>query len=94
MALNAAEVPTTGLVKKTGQLAPIVLESNKGLPNTRATVAMARTGVFDSATSKCFVNLVDTPRLNYQNPTAPSRHSRAGGNPCLARWRLACLHPL
>jgi cyclophilin family peptidyl-prolyl cis-trans isomerase len=62
---------TAGLVKKTGQLAPIVLESNKGLLNTRATVAMARTGVFDSATSEFFVNLVDTPRLNYQSPTDP-----------------------
>jgi len=62
---------TTGLVKKTGQLAPIVLESNKGLLNTRATVAMARTSVFDSATSEFFVNLVDTPRLNYQSPTDP-----------------------
>ena len=62
---------TTGLVKKTGQLAPIALESNKGLLNARSTVAMARTGVFDSATSEFFINLADTPSLNYQSSTNP-----------------------
>ena len=62
---------TTGLVIKGGQLAPISLESNKGLLNTRSTVAMARTGVFDSATSEFFVNLVDSPRLDYQSSTEP-----------------------
>lgn len=62
---------TTGLVKKAGQLAPIALESNKGLLNTRGALAMARTSVFDSATSEFFINLADTPRLNYQSPTDP-----------------------
>lgn len=62
---------TTGLVKKTGQLAPIVLESNKGLLNTRSTVAMARTNVPDSATSEFFVNLVDNPALDYQSADKP-----------------------
>lgn len=33
---------TTGMVKKAGQIAPIALESNKGLLNTRSTLAMAR----------------------------------------------------
>ncbi len=39
--------------------APITLEANKGLSNTQWTVAMARTGVVDSATSQFFINLAD-----------------------------------
>lgn len=39
--------------------APIVLEDNAGLSNLRLTVAMARTGTPDSATSQFFVNLGD-----------------------------------
>jgi len=62
---------TKSLVKKTGQLAPIVLETNKGLLNTRSTVAMARTNVPDSATSEFFVNLVDNPALDYQSEANP-----------------------
>lgn len=62
---------TTGLVKKAGQLAPIVLESNKGLLNARATVAMARTSAFDSATSEFYFNLVNNTALDYQNPANP-----------------------
>ena len=62
---------TTAMVKKTGQLAPIALESNKGLPNTRSTVAMARTNVPDSATSEFFVNLADTPTLDYRSEASP-----------------------
>jgi peptidyl-prolyl cis-trans isomerase A (cyclophilin A) len=62
---------TTGLVKKVGQNAPIALESNKGLLNTRSTVAMARTSVPDSATSEFFVNLVDNPSLDYQSAANP-----------------------
>ena len=38
---------------------PIVLEDNNGLSNLRWTLAMARTGLPDSATSQFFVNLVD-----------------------------------
>jgi peptidyl-prolyl cis-trans isomerase A (cyclophilin A) len=62
---------TTGLVKKAGQVAPIALESNKGLLNTRSTVAMARTSVPDSATSEFFVNLVSNPSLDYQSAANP-----------------------
>ncbi len=62
---------TTGLVKKTGQNAPIALESNKGLLNSRGTVAMARTNVPDSATSEFFVNLVDNTSLDYQSAASP-----------------------
>ena len=62
---------TQGLVKKTGQLAPIVLESNNGLSNTRGTLAMARTNVPNSATSEFYVNLVDNRSLDYQSAANP-----------------------
>lgn len=62
---------TTGMVKKTGQLPPIPLESNTGLLNTRSTVAMARTNAPDSATSEFFINLADTPSLDYQSAANP-----------------------
>ena len=58
---------TTGMVGKSGLSAPIALESNKGLSNLRATVAMARTGVADSATSQFFINLADNTSLDYQD---------------------------
>lgn len=63
---------TSGMAKKSGQGNPIALESNKGLFNTRGTLAMARTGVADSATSEFFVNLVDNrAKLDYQSATSP-----------------------
>ena len=62
---------TTGMVKKAGQLAPIVLESNNGLSNVRASVAMARTNVANSATSEFFINLVDNLSLDYKNSGSP-----------------------
>ena len=62
---------TTGLVKKPGQAAPIVLESNNGLSNLRGTLAMARTDVPDSATSEFFVNLVDNLFLDYRDSANP-----------------------
>lgn len=62
---------TSGMVKKAGQLAPIVLESNNGLSNIRASVAMARTNVANSATSEFFINLVDNLSLDYKNSGSP-----------------------
>ena len=62
---------TKGLVKKADQLAPIVLESNNGLFNTRGTLAMARANVPNSATSEFYVNLVDNRSLDYQSPANP-----------------------
>ena len=62
---------TTGLIKKPGQLDPIELESNKGLSNSRSTVAMARTNVFNSATSEFYVNLVNNTFLDYKNAANP-----------------------
>lgn len=49
---------------------PIELEANNGLLNNRGTVAMARTGEPNSATSQFFINLVDNGFLN-ANPANP-----------------------
>ena len=62
---------TTGLVKKAGQSAAIELESNMGLSNLRGTLAMARTNVFNSATSEFFINVVDNTFLDYKNAGNP-----------------------
>lgn len=62
---------TTGGIKRSGQVAPIALETNKGLSNTRGMVAMARTANPNSATSEFFINLVDNLSLNYQNANSP-----------------------
>ena len=47
--------------------APIALESRSGLSNLRGTLAMARTGVPDSATSQFFVNVADNHFLDQPN---------------------------
>ena len=47
--------------------APIPLESRTGLSNVRGTLAMARTGIPDSATSQFFVNVVDNLFLDQPN---------------------------
>lgn len=61
----------TALVEKTPTYAAIALESQNGLANVRGTLAMARTAVANSATSQFYVNVVDNPSLNYQNPANP-----------------------
>ena len=43
---------------------PIKNEADNGLANERGTLAMARTGVVDSATSQFFINLRDNDFLN------------------------------
>lgn len=58
----------TADMKQKPTRAPIALESRNGLKNARGTIAMARTGVPDSATSQFFINVVDNPRLDYPNP--------------------------
>ena len=62
---------TAGLVKQTGQSAPIELESNKGLSNVRGSLAMARTNLPNSATSEFYINLVDNLSLDYENAANP-----------------------
>jgi cyclophilin family peptidyl-prolyl cis-trans isomerase len=44
-------------------------EADTGLSNARGTIAMARTGVVDSATSQFFINLADNSRLDFRNET-------------------------
>ena len=48
--------------------APIKNEATNQISNTRGTIAMARTGVVDSATSQFFINLVDNDFLNFRAP--------------------------
>jgi len=47
--------------------APIPLESKNGLSNVRGSIAMARTGVPDSATAQFFINVNDNLRLDAAN---------------------------
>jgi len=49
---------------------PIKNEARNGLKNRRGTLAMARTGVVDSATSQFFVNHKDNGFLDFTAPTA------------------------
>lgn len=57
----------TADMKEKPTRAPIPLESRNGLNNTRGTVAMARTGIPDSATSQFFINVKDNDFLNAAN---------------------------
>lgn len=56
---------------KAGLRAAIALETNKGLSNTRGTIAMARTTDPDTATSQFFFNTVDNLGLDYQSAASP-----------------------
>ncbi|MFH1438796.1 MAG: peptidylprolyl isomerase [Pseudomonadota bacterium] len=46
---------------------PIKNEADNGLKNDRGTIAMARTGVVDSATSQFFINHVDNDMLDHKD---------------------------
>lgn len=59
---------TAELQPKPGDLPPIKNEADNGLTNDRGTVAMARTGDPNSATSQFFINVVNNDRLNRPNP--------------------------
>jgi len=48
--------------------APVASESNNGLKNDAYTIAMARTGDPNSATSQFFINVKDNPSLNAPKP--------------------------
>ena len=48
---------------------PIVNEARSDTGNDRGTIAMARTGVVDSATSQFFINLTDNDFLNHVDET-------------------------
>jgi len=47
---------------------PIPLEARNGLKNDRGTIAMARTGNPNSATSQFFINVVNNSMLNAPSP--------------------------
>jgi peptidyl-prolyl cis-trans isomerase A (cyclophilin A) len=49
--------------------APIKNEAGNGLKNDRGTIAMARTGVVDSATAQFYINVVNNPFLNHRDET-------------------------
>ena len=55
-------------MKQKKNRAPIKNEAKNGLKNERGTIAMARTGVVDSATSQFFINLADNEFLNHSGP--------------------------
>jgi peptidyl-prolyl cis-trans isomerase B (cyclophilin B) len=50
--------------------APIAIESDNGLKNTRGTLAMARTSDPNSATAQFFINVVDNDFLNFRSKTS------------------------
>lgn len=58
---------TTDFVQKSTD-APIKNEATNGLKNVRGTIAMARTGMPDSATSQFFINVVNNDMLNRPSP--------------------------
>ena len=59
---------TADLKQKRGN-APIRNEAHNGLKNLRGTIALARTGIVDSATSEFFINLVDNAHLDHRDTT-------------------------
>lgn len=60
---------TRGLAKKITQ-EQIRNEAANGLKNERGTLAMARTGVVDSATSQFFINHANNQFLNHRSKTS------------------------
>lgn len=58
---------TAAMVQKPTR-APIALEASNGLRNDRGTIAMARSGNPNSATSQFFINVVDNAGLNAPQP--------------------------
>ena len=56
-------------MKQVAPRAPVKNEARKDVPNSRGTLAMARTMVVDSATSQFFINLVDNSSLNHRDKT-------------------------
>ena len=57
-------------LKEKATKAPIKNEAGNGLKNDVGTIAMARTGVVDSATAQFFINVKDNDFLNHTDDTA------------------------
>lgn len=64
------------LTEKTTR-APIRNEAGNGLSNARGTIAMARTGIVDSATAQFFINTVDNARSLDHRGTSPRDYGYA-----------------
>ena len=60
---------STKMEKKTTRAA-IKNEAGNGLKNLRGTLAMARTGIVDSATAQFFINVVDNDFLNHRDKSS------------------------
>lgn len=58
---------TAALQPKSGDRPAIKNEAGNGLKNDRGTLAMARTGVVDSATAQFFINVVNNDFLNHRD---------------------------
>jgi len=61
---------TKDLKEKRPSRPPIRNEAGNGLLNDRGTLAMARTGVVDSATAQFFINVVNNDFLNHRDETS------------------------
>ena len=61
----------TADMQKKPNKAPIKNEADNGLKNKRGTIAMARTGDPNSATSQFFINTVDNVPLDYKEKSLP-----------------------
>lgn len=59
---------TAALQPKPGDMPPIQNEATNGLKNDRGTLAMARSGDPNSATSQFFINVVNNENLNAPKP--------------------------
>ncbi len=60
---------TKDMKERRAQHPPIKNEADNGLRNDRGTIAMARTGVVDSATAQFFINTVNNDFLNHRGKT-------------------------
>lgn len=58
---------TAELQPKPGTKSPIKNEAGNGLKNDRGTLAMARTGIVDSATAQFFINVANNEFLNHRD---------------------------
>jgi peptidyl-prolyl cis-trans isomerase A (cyclophilin A) len=61
---------TAALQPKPDNKPPVKNEAGNGLKNDRGTLALARTGEVDSATSQFFINVVNNNFLNQRDKTA------------------------
>lgn len=61
---------TAELQPKPPSQPPIKNEAGNGLKNVRGTIAMARTGIVDSATSQFFINLVNNDFLDHKDESS------------------------